>query len=106
GPVITMEQVVSEDFGQQLAFVNQNSSRRTVASLQKIWHHTGVELMPMIVRPLLFRRPFCLRLFPTIGPAGASHFVGVTEIPVFHDVVDAHSAIAIVVIIRLPDSAE
>ena len=97
-----MNDLVLKDVGQQLAFVDHEATGRTVAGLQKVRHHAGIVLMPVIIRPFVFGSAFALRLFPAIAPTSSGQFLGVAEIAELHHVIDAHAAVAIIIVVRLP----
>src|SRR5438876_253700 len=47
-----------------------------------------------------------VQMEPADAPTGAGHFVSVSEVAELHHVIDAHSAVAIIVVVRLPERAE
>ena len=62
--------------------------------------------MPFVEDLCVFGRALRFRLVPAFVPPGPGHFVRVTEIAVFHHIIDSDPAIAIVVVIRLPERAK
>ena len=52
------------------------------------------------------QRDFCLKVCPRVTPAGAGEFVFVSVVTVLHDVVNADSAVTIVVVVALPHGAK
>src|SRR5690349_18502105 len=62
--------------------------------------------MPFVKNLLILRRAFGFSFLPGRWPASARHFIAVAVVPKFHDVIDPHAAIAIVVIVALPQRSE
>src|SRR6476469_10052130 len=56
--------------------------------------------MPVLLRNLL------LQVFPRRLPRGAGQLVLIAVVAVSHDVVDPHAAVAVVVVVALPDRAK
>ena len=62
--------------------------------------------MPFVVDLVFLRDAEALCFLPPDPPSRASYFVGITVVAELHDIIDAHTAIAIVVIVGLPKRAE
>src|SRR5688572_18009697 len=102
-----MDDLPLENLRQKIAFIDQNATGRTGASVQKVWDNARIILVPVktpffVVRKLLLR----VGLFPCLAPARTRDLVLITEIAEFHYIIDPHPAIAIVVVVRLPERAE
>lgn len=93
---IAVNHLVMETGGQQSPFVDQNAARRTGAGLQQVGNDARVIKVPMAKRDLRFR------VDPVRLPIRAGQFVPVAIIPVLHHEIDPGPAVAIVVIVALP----
>src|SRR5215468_10382048 len=103
---VAMDHAVAKGFGQKLAYVEEHAGGRAWTSVKEVGHNTRVVLMPFVKDFGIRWGSFGLGFRPSRGPAFARRFVHIAVIAVFHDVVDAHPAVAIVVIVRLPQSAK
>ena len=99
-PGVAVHHLAVKNFRQQIAFVNRDAGRRALASLQQVWDDAGIVLVPVP------RGDVGLLVGPLSAPARAGQFVGVAVVAELHHEVDAHAAIAVVVVVRLPNGAE
>ena len=91
--------------GEEFAFVDADAGGRACAGVEQVGHDAGVVLVPFGLTLSVSEAPLaglCARL----APVCAGDFVGVAEVAAFHDVVDADAAVAVVVVVGLPDGAE
>ena len=100
GTGIAVNQLAPVFRRQQAALVDADAGRRTGARQQQVWHHAWVVLVPVLQRHL--------RLEVGAGnpPAGPRQFVDVAVVAVFHHPVDADAAVAVVVVVALPEAAK
>ena len=101
-----MNDLVLEGFWKQFTLVHADAGGRAVTGLEEVRYDTGIVLVPVIERPLFLVRAFGLGFLPTDAPGRAGHFIGKAVVAELHHVIDAHAAIAIVVIIGLPERPE
>ena len=97
---VAVDELVLEDFRQQLAFVDCNAGGRTCAGLQQVGHDSRIVEMPVTLGNL------ALPSRALLTPARAGQFVAVAEIAVLHHVVDADALVAVIVVVGLPNGAE
>ena len=99
---VAMDHLVAKWFGEKFSLVNENPGGRTGAGVQQIGHNTRIILVPFVKNLLLLARAFGLCRAPGGRPGRATHFIRVTEVAVFHHVIDANAHVAVVVVVRLP----
>ena len=95
-----MQQFVLKSLGKQVAFVEENTRRRTSPRLENIGHHSGVVQVPML------QGNFAFQSNPRRSPASTCFLVLVAVVAKLHHKVNASSAIAIVIVVGLPERAE
>jgi len=99
---VTMDELVAKNRGEKIPFIDQDTRGRTSAGVEQIGHDSGIKLVPLVKHFGVLRSALSFGFIPADGPTGAGHFIGVTKIPMFHDVIDAHATIAIIIVVRLP----
>src|ERR1051325_756147 len=62
--------------------------------------------MPVVVRLLVLRGALALRCLPPRAPARAGDLIREPVVAELHHKIDAHAAVPVVVIVRLPERAE
>ena len=99
-PRVGVEQRAAERLGEEVALVDADPAGGAAARHEKVGDHAGVALVPL---RLLARLTGVGRL--VAGPVRAlgAH---VAEVAAFHDVVDPHALVAVVVVVRLPGRPE
>ena len=97
---VAVDRVVLERSRQHVAFVNEDAGRRALARLNKIRDHSRIVKMPVL------KWDFRLQIRSRSFPAGSGEFVLVAVIAKLHHEVDPRPAVAVVVVVRLPQRAE
>ena len=95
-----MDRLSTIDRRKQLAFVETNSSRSSRSRLDEIRDDTRVIQVPVP------QWDFCFPSSAVGLPPGTGLLVFVSVVAVFDDIVDPHSAVAVVIVVRLPQPAE
>ena len=97
---VAMDDLVPKDFRQQPAFVNANTGGRARAGLQQVWHNARIVEVPVAFRD------FGVHAGSRRLPAGTGQLVFVAVVAELHDEIDAHAAVAVVIVVALPQRAE
>src|SRR6266853_3081385 len=98
-----MDYLVPKDLREHSPFINQDASRRTRAGMEQVGHHSRIVLVPFIEDFSLLGRTFGFGFGPGLTPARSGDFISVTVVPKLQHIVDAHAAVAVIVIIGLPE---
>ena len=95
-----MDDLILKLSAEARAFVDEDTRGGAGAGDDEVRDDAGVILAPVTTGN------FGLNIDPLSVPASAGHFIGVAVVAVLHHEVDAHAAIAVVVVITLEDVAE
>ena len=88
-----MNHLVMKNLRQRVAFVNTDSGWRSGTCLQNVGNDAGVIQMPMPFGN------FCVHASPLGTPTSSRHLITESVIAKGHDVVDAGSLVAVVIVV-------
>ena len=95
-----MDDLILKLSAEARAFVDEDARGGAGAGDDEVRDDAGVILAPVAAGN------FGLNINPLSVPASAGHFIGVAVVAVLHHEVDAHAAIAVVVVVALEDVTE
>ena len=95
-----MNHLSLKHLGKKIPFIDTNTCRRARSGMEQVWHYPRIIKMPMLFRNRFFH-------ISAFGPPTSSgYFAAIAVVAVFHNVVDTHTPISIIIIIALPKCAE
>ncbi len=100
GTGIAVNHFVMKTLRQQTAFVDGDPGRRARTGLQHVGDHARIVEVPVT------QRNFSFQVDPLRLPTGSGQFIEVAVVAMLHHEIDPCAAIAVVVVVALPDRTE
>ena len=100
GAGVAVDDGMLKTLREQVALIETDAGGRSASGLEEVGHHAGIVEMPVLQRNVL------LKVGPRRPPAGARSLVDVAVVAKLKHRIDPHAAVAVVVVVALPERAE